>query len=242
MALKFQAVFTRLQMKIISGEWGDGSKIPTEMELCTLYGVSRVTIRRALEGLVSSGYIARTRGKGSFVLSQREILGTSDERSNPDFPEVSQVYHFKILLRERISASPTDIKLIGRQPGSSWPMLWHFKVLRVKNGIPAMLSDYYVCEQFKDVYPLDEISMPISFFESMRQVYGQRCHFRKGTVAAVVSNEEICKVLQTQPGSAYLWCRGICVLEDGTVIGRCTNICNGSLYEFAVDHDIEAVS
>ncbi|AEV28981.1 transcriptional regulator [Sphaerochaeta pleomorpha str. Grapes] len=240
MALKFQAVFTRLQMKIIGGEWGDGSQIPTEMELCTQYGVSRVTIRRALKGLVSNGYIARTRGKGSFVLSQRELIGASEVKSHPDFPQVANAYQYKILLSEKIAASPTDNKLIGLLSGSTWPMLWHFKVLGAKNGIPAVLSDYYVCERFKDVYPLGQPCLSISFFESMYQVYGQKCHFRRGAVAAVVSNEEICEVLQTKPGSANLWCRGICVLEDGTVIGRCTNIFNGSLYEFAVENDIEA--
>ena len=74
MALKFKTVFSQLQMKIIFGEWPEGYRIPTEMELCDQYGVSRVTIRRALDGLVRQGYISRTRGRGSFVLFKRKAL------------------------------------------------------------------------------------------------------------------------------------------------------------------------
>jgi GntR family transcriptional regulator len=41
--------------------------IPTELELCSLYGVSRITVRRAVERLVSARMIYRKRGVGTFV-------------------------------------------------------------------------------------------------------------------------------------------------------------------------------
>jgi DNA-binding GntR family transcriptional regulator len=242
MALKFQAIFMRLQMKIISGEWPEGFKIPTEMELCETFGVSRVTIRRALDGLVSNGTIARTRGRGSFVISQREVVGASPLYSHPDFPHPETENTYQLVLKEKIFASPRDVEQFCGDWGTSWPQLWHFRVLRLKNGIPSVLSDYYVPEQKGEFLASYDTFLPASFFEMMSQNCAQPCHFSRGVVTAIIPNEEICKALQVKLGSANLWCRGICLLEDGTVVGRCTNIFVGSQFEFSVNYDIEAVS
>ena len=53
MALKFKSVFALLHMKIISGQWPEGYKIPTEMELCEHFEVSRVLAFTLNEHLLS---------------------------------------------------------------------------------------------------------------------------------------------------------------------------------------------
>jgi GntR family transcriptional regulator len=58
-----------LRFKIVSGEWGDGEKIPPELDLCDIYSVSRITIRKAIDELVREGHLYRERAKGTFVLS-----------------------------------------------------------------------------------------------------------------------------------------------------------------------------
>lgn len=58
-----------LRFKIISGEWGDGEKIPPELDICDIYHVSRITIRKAIDELVREGHLYRERAKGTFVLS-----------------------------------------------------------------------------------------------------------------------------------------------------------------------------
>jgi GntR family transcriptional regulator len=55
--------------KIQTGEWKSGQKIPPEIELCRIYNLSRITIRKAIEELVHSGYLIRFQGKGTFVAS-----------------------------------------------------------------------------------------------------------------------------------------------------------------------------
>ena len=56
-----------LRSKIISGAWQPGGRIPPEMELCERYHVSRITVRGALDQLVSERLLTRLRAKGTFV-------------------------------------------------------------------------------------------------------------------------------------------------------------------------------
>lgn len=53
--------------KIDSGEWAVGTMIPTEMQLCEQFDVSRPTVRAALMKLVKEGHLKRVKGKGTFV-------------------------------------------------------------------------------------------------------------------------------------------------------------------------------
>ena len=48
-----------LRQKILSGEFGPGERLPTEAELCEQYGVSRITVRRAIKNLVDDDMLRR---------------------------------------------------------------------------------------------------------------------------------------------------------------------------------------
>lgn len=56
-----------LKKKIESGEWPVSSQIPTEEDLCKIYGVSKATVRLAVIDLVRQGYLRRQQGSGTFV-------------------------------------------------------------------------------------------------------------------------------------------------------------------------------
>ncbi|TDD13549.1 GntR family transcriptional regulator [Nonomuraea diastatica] len=56
-----------LEARIRSGHWGPGTRIPTEVELCKEFEVSRITVQRALRDLADAGLIVRFRKRGSFV-------------------------------------------------------------------------------------------------------------------------------------------------------------------------------
>ncbi len=63
----YMHIYEDVYEKIINGEYKEGDKLPTEMEFCKQYYVSRITVKKALEKLVSKGLIIRIAGKGTFV-------------------------------------------------------------------------------------------------------------------------------------------------------------------------------
>lgn len=62
-----ELVFNQMQEMIVSGEWAPGSKISSENELASQMGVSRVTIRSAIQKLSSLGLVESRHGEGTYV-------------------------------------------------------------------------------------------------------------------------------------------------------------------------------
>ncbi|MDR0486782.1 MAG: GntR family transcriptional regulator [Treponema sp.] len=64
---KYRKIYDYILAEISSGKLKPGDLIPTEKELSSVFGVSRITSKKALEMLVGNRLITRQRGKGSFV-------------------------------------------------------------------------------------------------------------------------------------------------------------------------------
>ena len=67
----FQQLAEELRKALRAGEYPPGSQLPTEHQLCGRYGVSRVTVRKALEELSQRGEVVRRPGKGTFVADKK---------------------------------------------------------------------------------------------------------------------------------------------------------------------------
>lgn len=63
-----EQVFEQLKEQIFNNEWKKGEKIPSENELAVSLGVSRVTVRQALQKLTALGLIETRFGEGSFII------------------------------------------------------------------------------------------------------------------------------------------------------------------------------
>lgn len=70
----YYQVIEYIREKIESGEWPAETRIPSEPDLCSQFGVSRATIRQALNGLVQEGLIVKRQGIGTFV-AQPALVG-----------------------------------------------------------------------------------------------------------------------------------------------------------------------
>lgn len=63
-----------LMNEIDAGNIGKSGKLPSEKELCELFSVSRITVRKALDGLTEMGLLYRIPGRGTFVRSEAERI------------------------------------------------------------------------------------------------------------------------------------------------------------------------
>src|SRR5688572_12099129 len=68
---KYQQTLDHLYAEIFSGRVGPGDALPTEAELSESLGISRGTIRHALDKLVQDGVIYRVQGRGTFVSTEQ---------------------------------------------------------------------------------------------------------------------------------------------------------------------------
>lgn len=78
-----EQVFKQLKDMLIHGVWKQGEKLPSENELAEQFGVSRITVRQAIQKLSVLGLIETRLGEGSFV----KVLEPSDSM-NALIPEV----------------------------------------------------------------------------------------------------------------------------------------------------------
>ena len=113
-----EQIFGQPKAKIVSGELRPGDKLPTEMELCEMYGVSRTSVRQALTNLSSMDLIEAKTGGGTFVkkadasrIMDKLVLFTFlDERS------LSEIAEFRSILEPAVArlacqrATPDDIE------------------------------------------------------------------------------------------------------------------------------------
>ncbi|HTF52405.1 MAG TPA: GntR family transcriptional regulator [Pseudonocardia sp.] len=76
----YQSLAQLLRDAINQGSFANGRQLPTEAELVADYGVSRQTVRRALQELVAEGLVSRVRGHGTFEIISVFVLCQGGQR------------------------------------------------------------------------------------------------------------------------------------------------------------------
>ncbi|HLR46299.1 MAG TPA: GntR family transcriptional regulator [Deinococcales bacterium] len=127
----YVTILEDIRREILNGNLGLGDQIPTEAALCERYGVSRMTVRQALDSLTASGYLIRKRGKGTFVSSTKaersasRLLGFEEDTLNHALRPTTEV-----LGAGWVDAGREDQQLLGLPSGSR---VWQVDRLRSVN-------------------------------------------------------------------------------------------------------------
>ncbi len=74
-------VYSQLKKQLMDGVWKTGEKIPSENELCASFGVSRVTVRAAIQQLEILGLVETKHGGGTFVRDYSSMNAMTDLHS-----------------------------------------------------------------------------------------------------------------------------------------------------------------
>lgn len=76
----YKQIYDHYEQKIKNGQLKPDDRLPTEMEMAELFGVSRITTKRALDEMQREGLVYRKKGQGSFVLSPDEPEETENNK------------------------------------------------------------------------------------------------------------------------------------------------------------------
>ena len=101
-----ESVVQYLTDHICSGEWTVGSKIPSENQLTERLGVSRASVRVAIQQLIGVGVLESVHGKGTFLRDDRvETLLTGASQITPaDCADIRAVLEFRRILEPQAAA------------------------------------------------------------------------------------------------------------------------------------------
>jgi len=138
----YYKLYVDLKESLNSGKYQKGDKLPTEKELCQNYGISRLTVRRAMDELRREGFIERLKGKGTFVTgSKREeqlaiLTGFTDEARKRGSETRS------VVLENKLVRVPADAVELFDIPADAMVVL--LKRVRFLEGEPYAIEEAYL--------------------------------------------------------------------------------------------------
>lgn len=103
-------IYDKLLNRIINNEFKDTNKLPSETELQEYYGVSRITIRRAIQDLQNDGYVMKFSGKGTIIQSQKFILDLQKLDSFSNETKIKGIDSYSILVKFENIFPPIKVK------------------------------------------------------------------------------------------------------------------------------------
>jgi GntR family transcriptional regulator len=147
MALHRQ-LFLVLRDQIVRGALPPGSALPTEAALGEQYGVSRITVRRALQDLSDEGYVERRHGVGTNVLEQHGPPASAPLSVMDGLRKVQLETTVEVLAVE-VRRPPNTVSVGLGLIGENTDALYVLRVRRDKaDGEPLMVSEAWLPERF----------------------------------------------------------------------------------------------
>jgi GntR family transcriptional regulator len=141
-SLLYSRVETVLASEIIDGGLKVGEQLPTEDRLIARFGVSRITVRRAIQNLVSRGLVEIRRGKGTFVAAPKL---TQDLKELSGFVEDMHALGRKptarVIGKEIVTADATVARQLALTKGER---VVRIRRVRLADGVPLSFDETYL--------------------------------------------------------------------------------------------------
>jgi GntR family transcriptional regulator len=205
-------VRSELKRLILGGEFEVGSKLPNEDRLCERFGVSRVTIREAVRGLIEDGLVVRRHGSGTYVTRRPLIRNSLDVNfSYTEHFQASGLRPGRRLLGLRtIPATDEDAEALDITPGTA---LREVRRVRTADGRPAIYSI--------DRVPLELLDPSVERSEYAGSLYrlltatDHPIAHAEAVLSPTVADRELARILDVSPGTPIQRLRQIDYDEAG---------------------------
>lgn len=170
----YQQVMDRLRAEIETGAYAPGDQIPTEFELAEYYQVGRVTVRRAVDELVSEGYLTKQQGRGTFVNAPKLVRKVRQESNVQSFSEACRENGMactsRLIALRRVPASPEKARFLGVPEQAD---LLVVSRLRMADGVPVMLENNYFPYEGFSFLEQEELEGSTSIFKVVEERTGR---------------------------------------------------------------------
>ncbi|GLG00895.1 histidine utilization repressor [Alicyclobacillus hesperidum subsp. aegles] len=213
----YKQLKAELLSKIRNGEWEAGQQLPSEAELATLFAVSRTTVRQAVGDLVSSGFVIRRQGKGTYVAEQAfhstatTLYGFAEELRAAGY-EVNIVLD---RLEER--ECPEDVAAILRQ-SKNRRILYVERTAHVDDLCYFRETSYIVPPYHIDLAKVISQRLAYDYIYGFFEQNGVRINSGNQTISAELADETDCSVFQLEPPAAVLAIERITRDESGAAV------------------------
>lgn len=217
-----------IKAKIERKELAENSRIPTELELSETYGVSRITIRKALEILVEDEILVRRQRIGTFV-SDKKV-----SRSLNRFMGFTQSCEMsggrpgtKFLSAELVRAKPSDIKVL-RLPEDD--KVIRIRRLRYCNDVPVILEENHFPNKF--AYLLAE-DLNRSLHQILQE-HGIILNNGEKTIGVCYATKEEAEHLKIKEHTALIMSKDVAYDITGEPVYNGKEIVNAERYEYKI--------
>ncbi|HEY3366556.1 MAG TPA: GntR family transcriptional regulator [Symbiobacteriaceae bacterium] len=219
-----------LEREMASGAYPPEAPLPTEAALIQGYGISRTTVRQALEALVREGRVYRQRGRGTFVAPPRiaqtlaYLTGFAEELA------VRGLNPAIAVLEHHVTGAPSPAAAaLGLDPGS--PVL-HIRRLVSTGGAPLFLDDSYFAPGLAAVLDPGRIAeRPICQLLEAAGLFPTEGE--QDLQAVLVSGEEA-RLLNVAPGSPGLAIARLTRDHFGAPLEYAAALYRGDRYQYAI--------
>lgn len=131
-----------LREGITQGRWRVGDRLPSEAELVAQFGLSRMTVNRALTELHAQGLVRRVKGSGSFVAPLERLAATLQVRDvHEQIAERGHVHQAQVLALDRQTPPPAVAAALQLRKGGT---AFYSQLLHLDNGVPLQVESRWV--------------------------------------------------------------------------------------------------
>ncbi len=187
---------------IDTGRYPVGSLLPTELELCEQFGVSRHTVREAVRRLREMGLVTRHQGIGTRVKAKAATTRyVQSIGSIADMFQYAKNTRLEVQKTRELTADEDLAQLLWCKPGQRWLKAEALRYV-VGESVPISYTELYVSKAYKGIRKLIGAQLPV--YALVEQQYGEHIAEVKQDISAVTIPESLAAMLQTEPGAPGL--------------------------------------
>ena len=223
----YQQLERALREAIINRVLSPDDALPAERDLAQDLAVSRITVRKALDGLVNEGLLVRRRGSGSFVSARIEKNFAKLTSFSEDMRARGRAPRSVWLKRSEGTVTPEEALTMRLSPGT--PVL-RFHRIRYADDAPMALEYCTIAASALGSLNIVDASL----YEALEKT-GHRPMRALQRLRAVLLTSEQAKLLKSHEGEAGLMVERVGYLSDGRAIEFSQSYYRGDTYDFVAE-------